>query len=193
MPGMTRLAALLAIAASVAAIAGCGSNDVKGTIPPPNAAQLTADLDAVETARASGDCSAAATGARDFLLHVNELPSSSGLALKDALRGGADSLKTLVDQSCAAGATGATGQTSSQSSTTKHSTTGTTSTQTSTTESTTTPAEEPPSPPGNGNGNANGIGNGQGNGNSGVGNPGNGNSGGGGSTGGTGGTGIGGD
>jgi hypothetical protein len=191
MPGMMRPAALLAIAASVAAIAGCGSNDIKGTIPSSSAAQLNADLDAVETASASGDCSAAAASAQDFLLHVNALPSASGLALKDALRGGADSLKTLVEQSCAAGATGATGQTTSQTSSTRDTTTGTTPTETSTTGGpTTTPPEQPSSPPahsnagGNGNGNANGLSNGG---------PGNGNAGGGGSTGGTGGTGIGGD
>jgi len=196
MPGMTRVAALLAVVASVAAIAGCGSNDVNGTIPQANADQMVSELDAVETSLASGDCAGAQAHAQDFLDHVNLLPETAGTALKAALRGGGENLQSLVAQ-CQSGVTGPTGNqtTSPERSSTKHTNTDTTSTESTTTEPTTT-APEPQGPPGNGNGNANGIGNGQGNGNAGVGNPGNDNTGGGGSTGGTGGTGgtgIGGD
>jgi hypothetical protein len=188
---MTRPAALLALAASVAAIAGCGSNDVKGTIPQTDADQLNLDLNAVQASTASGDCASAETSAQDFVNHVNLLPDTAGPALKDTLRSAGTNLETLVNQ-CQSGVTGPTGEQPKgpEHPSTKHTTTDTTSTQATTTGSTTTapPPEEPPSPPGNGNGNANG----QGNGNTGAGSPGSGNPGGG-STGGTGGTGIGGD
>ena len=192
MPGMTRVAALLALAASVAAIAGCGSNDINGTIPQANADQMVAELDGVETLLASGDCSGAQARVQDFLDQVDLLPSTAGSELKGALRDSGNNLKSLVAQ-CQSGVSGPTGATSQHTST-KHTTTDTTTAETSTSEETTTTPEEPASPPaqsnsgGNGNGNANG----QGNGTSG-GNPGNGNAGGGGSTGGTGGTAIGGD
>ena len=196
MPGMMRVAALLALAVSIAAIAGCGSNDINGTIPQANADQMVAELDGVETLLASGDCSGAQARVQDFLDQVDLLPSTAGSELKGALRDSGNNLKSLVAQ-CQSGVTGPTGNqtTSPERSSTKHTNTDTTSTESTTTEPTTT-APEPQGPPGNGNGNANGIGNGQGNGNAGVGNPGNDNTGGGGSTGGTGGTGgtgIGGD
>jgi hypothetical protein len=192
MPGMTRVAALLALAASVAAIAGCGSNDINGTIPQANADQMVAELDAVETLLASGDCSGAQVRVQDFLSQVDLLPSTAGSELKGALRDSGNNLKSLVAQ-CQSGVTGPTGeQSTSQHPSTKHTTTDTTTAETSTSEETTTTPQEPASPPTHSNAGGNGSGNGQGNGTSG-GNPGNGNAGGGGSTGGTGGTGIGGD
>ena len=192
MPGMTRVAALLALAASVAAIAGCGSNDINGTIPQANADQMVAELDGVETLLASGDCAGAQARVQDFLDQVDLLPSTAGSELKGALRDSGNNLKSLVAQ-CQSGVTGPTGATSQHTST-KHTTTDTTTAETSTSEETTTTPEEPASPPAHSNsgGNGNGNANGQGNGTSG-GNPGNGNAGGGGSTGGTGGTAIGGD
>jgi hypothetical protein len=192
MPGMTRVAALLALAASVAAIAGCGSNDINGTIPQANADQMVAELDGVETLLASGDCSGAQARVQDFLDQVDLLPSTAGSELKGALRDSGNNLKSLVAQ-CQSGVTGPTGeQSTTQHPSTKHTTTDTTTAETSTSEETTTTSEEPASPPahsnagGNGNGNANGQGNGTSGGS-------NGNAGGGGSPGGTGGTGIGGD
>jgi hypothetical protein len=192
MPGMTRVAALLALAASVAAIAGCGSNDINGTIPQANADQMVAELDGVETLLASGDCSGAQARVKDFLDQVDLLPSTAGSELKGALRDSGNNLMSLVAQ-CQSGVSGPTGATSQHTST-KHTTTDTTTAETSTSEETTTTPEEPASPPAHSNsgGNGNGNANGQGNGTSG-GNPGNGNAGGGGSTGGTGGTAIGGD
>ena len=192
MPGMTRVAALLALAASVAAIAGCGSNDINGTIPQANADQMVAELDGVETLLASGDCAGAQARVQDFLDQVDLLPSTAGSELKGALRDSGNNLKSLVAQ-CQSGVSGPTGATSQHTST-KHTTTDTTTAETSTSEETTTTPEEPASPPAHSNsgGNGNGNANGQGNGTSG-GNPGNGNAGGGGSTGGTGGTAIGGD
>ena len=192
MPGMTRVAVLLALAASVAAIAGCGSNDINGTIPQTNADQIVAELDGVETLLASGDCSGAQARVQDFLDQVDLLPSTAGSELKGALRDSGNNLMSLVAQ-CQSGVSGPTGATSQHTST-KHTTTDTTTAETSTSEETTTTPEEPASPPAHSNagGNGNGNANGQGNGTSG-GNPGNGNAGGGGSTGGTGGTAIGGD
>jgi hypothetical protein len=194
MPGMTRVAALLALAASVAAIAGCGSNDINGTIPQANADQMVAELDAVETSLANGDCPGAQARVQDFLDQVDLLPSTAGSELKGALRDSGNNLNNLVAQ-CQSGVTGPAGEQSTpQHTSTKRTTPSTTTAETSTSEETTTTPEEPASPPAHSNsgGNGNGNANGQSNGNSG-GNPGDGNAGGGGSTGGTGGTGIGGD
>jgi hypothetical protein len=193
MPGMMRVAALLALAVSIAAIAGCGSNDINGTIPQANADQMVAELDGVETLLASGDCAGAQARVQDFLDQVDLLPSTAGSELKGALRDSGNNLKSLVAQ-CQSGVTGPTGeQSTSQHTSTKHTTSETTTAETSTSEETTTTTpEEPASPPthsnagGNGNGNANGQGNGTSGGS-------NGSAGGGGSSGGTGGTGIGGN
>jgi hypothetical protein len=197
MPANKRLAVLIAIAAIAAAGAGCGSDEIKGTIPQPNAEQLTRELDAVEVASGRGHCAAATAGAQQFLQDVNELPATSGTALKEALRGSAESLERLVQEQCAAGATGAGGQQPTGSTTkeapaidTTDTSGGTSTGSTSTTP--TTPSEPPPSPPGGGNGNGLGNGNAGGNGNDqSRGNQGGGNTGGG-STGDTGGTGVGG-
>jgi hypothetical protein len=190
MPGMTRVAGLLALAASVAAIAGCGSNDINGTIPQANADQMVAELDGVETLLASGDCSGAQARVQDFLDQVDLLPSTAGSELKGALRDSGNNLKSLVAQ-CQSGVTGPTGeQSTTQHPSTKHTTTDTTTAETSTSEETTTTPEEPASPPAHSNAGGNGNANGEGNGTSGGSN---GNAGGGGSSGGTGGTGIGGD
>jgi hypothetical protein len=190
---MTRLAALLALAASVAALGGCGSSDVEGTIPASDAAQLNADLDAVEAASASQDCEAAAARVQEFVTHVNALPATAGTTLKETLRDAAGNLEQQVRQPCASGATGTSGaQPTTPERQPRHRTEDTTTTEPTTTETTTTsPEPEPPPPPEGNNGNHNGAGNGnangQGNGNSGVGGPGEG------TPGGTGGTGIGGD
>src|SRR5262245_7687379 len=147
MPGMTRVAALLALAASVAAIAGCGSNDINGTIPQANADQTVAEADGVETLLASGDCSGAEARVQDFLDQVDLLPSTAGSELKGALRDSGNNLKSLVAQ-CRSGVTGPTGEQSpAERSSTKHTTTDTTTAETSTSEETTTTPEEPASPP----------------------------------------------
>jgi hypothetical protein len=198
---MTRLAALLAIAALIAAVSGCGSNDVNGTLTADQALQLNADLDAVARATGGGQCASAEAKVSDYVDHVNALPATAGTDFKSTLRDAGTSLQQQVQEQCAAaGATGLTGRqpTNSDGSSSKETTS--TSTDTTTTQSTTTTAqEEPQNPPVSGNGTTNGGGggnaNGQGNANPGVGTPGGGNPGGGstGGTGGTGGTGIGGD
>lgn len=200
MPAKKRLAVLVAIAAIAAALAGCGSDEIKGTIPQSNAAQLTDELDAIEAASAEGRCEVARASAQAFLVDVNELPATSGTALKETLRGAAEGLQRLVQEPCRSGATGPTGE-QSTGSTSKETTAPETTAPTGDTStgdtSTPTPSEQPPSPPGGGNGNglgngnAGGNGNGQANGNPGGGNTGGGSTGGG-STGGTGGTGVGG-
>lgn len=196
MPAKKRLAVLIAIAAIAAAFAGCGSNEIKGTLTADQANQLNTDLDAVQQATDANDCTTAKSAVRQFRADVFQLPSEAGTELKAALQDGGQGLSKLVAVRCGttSGATGVTGEqpsgSTSKETTTTHSTatTGTTSTS-----STSTPAhtEQPPSPPGNGNGlgngNAGGNQNGQANGNPGGGNQG------GGSTGGTGGTGVGGN
>ena len=156
MPGIMRLAALLALAASVAAIGGCGSNDVEGTIPASEAAQLNADSGrdpGVNHQR--GLCRR--PDKRPGLRRPRQpAPEHRGVDLKDTLRDAGDNLEQQLQQQCAAGATGATGQqpASPERSTTKE--TSTTSTPTTTDSTTTTTPEQPAGPPGNGNGNANG-------------------------------------
>lgn len=194
MPAKKRLAVLIAIAAIAAAVAGCGSDEVKGTLTAEQAAQLSTDLDAVQQATDGNDCSTAAFAVRQFRADVFGLPSETGTELKAALQDGGQQLSTLVADQCgtASGTTGATGDQTASSPSSKDTTSrtsSTTSTPTATTPDTATaPTEEPPSPPSGGNGNPSGNGNGQGNGNPGNGNP----SGGGSTGGGTGGTGVGG-
>ncbi len=207
MPGTRRCVTVLAIAATVAALGGCGSNDVKGQLTPDQAAELNADLQAVQQATGASDCPTAASSVRRFRQHVFELPMETGADLKDALQDSGKQLATLVAQQCGA-SSGVTGITGAQSSSTpsKGTTTSDTTTTgtTSTTSTTSAPPSEEPSPPGGGNGNGlgngnaggngNGQANGQGNSNPGAGSPGNGNPGGStGGTGGTGGTGVGGN
>jgi hypothetical protein len=185
---MKRLATLLAVAAFAVGSAGCGSSGVSGTIPATNASQLIGDLDAVQEASSTGDCATARARAQDFLTHVNELPAASGTALKEALRGAAGNLKQLVQQPCAAGATGAAGrQSTSDTNPATENTTTSTSTTSSTTTSTSTKETPSGPPPSHGNGNGNPAGGEPG----GGGPPSGGGSGGGNGTGGTGGTGAG--
>jgi hypothetical protein len=201
MPAKKRLAVLIAIAALAAAVAGCGSDEIEGTIPQSNAEELTAELDAIEDASAAGRCDAAKARAQAFLVDVNELPATSGAALKETLRGAAEGLQRLVQEPCPSGATGASGPQSADSTsqdTTTPETTAPTDSQSTGSTSTPAPAEEPPSPPGGGNGNglgngnAGGNANGQSNGNPSGGSTGGGSTGGGG-TDGTGGIGVGGN
>lgn len=192
MPANKRLAVLIAIAAIAAAGAGCGSDEIKGTLTADQAAQLTTDVDAVQQAATANDCRTATSAVRQFREDVFELPSEAGTELKAALQDSGQQLSTLVADQCGttAGATGASGKQPTHSTSEETTTTDTTETSTTSTGSTSTPvpSEQPPSPPGggNGNGNAGGNGNGQSSGNPGAGSTG------GGSTGGTGGTGVGG-
>src|SRR5436190_3007686 len=101
MPGTNRLPALLALVATVAAVSGCGSNDISGEIPPDQASQLSGSLGAVENAIASGDCATASDEASAFVSGVNELPATpTGAELKDALRKAGENLERLVSVQC---------------------------------------------------------------------------------------------
>jgi hypothetical protein len=156
MPPRKRLAALITIAVIGAAVAGCGSNEIDGTIPPADADQLVDDLDAIEAATADNDCVSAEARAEEFRQHVDELPATSGVALKEALRGAGDNLEQLVRDPCASGATGASGQQSSDSrSSDTDSTEPPTPPTTAPTPPTTAPTpptrSEPSAPPGGGN------------------------------------------
>ncbi len=195
MPAKKRLAVLIAIAAIAAAVAGCGSDEIKGTLTADQAAELNADLEAVQQAADANDCLTAGSKVRQFRARVFELPSGAGADLKTALQDSGKQLSTLVADQCgtASGVTGTTGAqpTGSSDHTTTTDTTSTASTASTSSTPTTVPNQQSPPPPGSGNGNGLGNGNGQGNGNPGAGNPGGGSTGGG-STGGTGGTGVGG-
>jgi hypothetical protein len=150
-----RLAAVIAIAVIGAATAGCGSNDIDGTIPQEDADQLISDLDAIESASASNDCASAEARAQDFKEHVDALPATSGVALKEALRGAGDNLEQLVRDPCASGATGESGQepSDSQSGTSPPEPTTTEPTTTTAPTTTTSPSRtQPPPPPSGGQG-----------------------------------------
>jgi hypothetical protein len=201
MPAKKRLAVLIAIAAIAAALTGCGSDEIKGTLTAEQAGRLNTDLNAVQQASDAGDCTTANSAIRRFRTDVFELPSEAGTDLKAALQDGGQQLSKLVAVRCgtASGATGAAGQQptgSTPKEPTTPDTTSATGTTTTGTTSTPSPSEQPSSPAGGGNanglgdGNAGGNGNGQANGNPGGGNQGGGSTGGG-STGGTGGTGVG--
>jgi hypothetical protein len=190
-----RLAVLIAVAAIAAGPAGCGSDQISGTLTADQTGQLTADLDAIEQATQANQCSRAAAGVRRFQEDVFDLPSETGTDLKTALHDGGRHLSTLVAEQCGttSGATGPTGAQSTPSGDTSSTVAGTSTTSSATTTgSTTTPTEQPPSSAGAANGNAGGNGQANGQGNPGTGSTGNGNPGGAGSTGGTGGTGVGG-
>ena len=86
MPGTKRLGALLALLAAVAALSGCGSDEISGEIPPKNADELNAALRAVNGAIAVQNCDGASSAAQEFVDEVNELPATAGTELKTELR-----------------------------------------------------------------------------------------------------------
>jgi predicted small lipoprotein YifL len=182
MPGKKPLTALLALAATVTAVAGCGSSGANKTIPPADAQTLNQQLSAVQQAVAAGDCATALSNAQRFIDTVNTLPSTVGKDVKAPLQSAGDQLKTLAADPAQCRPSGTTGLTGSKPNTTSSSapttTTTTTSEPTTTTTTSTTTTKSAPPPSGGGN---------QG------GNPGGGNGGGanGGTSGGTGGTGAG--
>jgi hypothetical protein len=188
MPPKTRLPALLALAAAVAALSGCGSgNDINGQIPQANADELNAALSGVQAAVASTppDCATATSNANQFVQVVNGLPAVAGTELKTALRDAGGNLQQLVGEQCpSTGPTGPSGAQPPASSSTTSTTDSTTSSTTDTTTTSTTSSTEQTQPQGNGNGGGNAGGNGHG-----GGKPGGNGNGGGGADGGTGGTG----
>jgi hypothetical protein len=168
---------LLALLFVLAALSGCGSDEIGGEIPPSDAVSLNTSLEGVSAAVESSppQCTTAESNADQFVADVNELPATAGADLKEALREAGVNLQQLVSDQCAsAGATGPSGPQPTSSSTTSSHTTTTSST-TDTTATTTSSTEET-QPQGNGNGNGGGP-------------PGGGPPGGGGTDGGTGGTG----
>jgi hypothetical protein len=164
MPGTNRLPPLLALLFVLAALSGCGSDEISGEIPPDNATELNAALDAVRTATESSppDCEGAALGAKQFVDAVNALPADPAAELKAELQDAGENLRTLVDQQCAAteptGPSGTQPQETSSTTTTTDETTSTTDETTSTTDETSTTTDETSTttdeqpPPGNGNG-----------------------------------------
>jgi hypothetical protein len=152
---------LLALLFVLAALSGCGSDEISGEIPQTNAAELNAALDTVRQATESSppDCVDAAQGAEQFVEAVNALPADPAAELKPELQDAGENLRTLVDEQCAS--TEPTGpsstqpqETSSTTTTTDETSTTTDETSTTTDETSTTTDEQPP--PGDGNGNGNG-------------------------------------
>ncbi len=150
---------MLALLFVLAALPGCGSDEIDGEIPALNAQELNASLEELRAAVESGPagCATAELNADQFVDDVNALPADAGTDLKTALREAGDNLRGLVDEQCAStGATGPSGPRSTSSSTTSSEPTTTSSTTdtttTTTTDETTTTTDETP-PRGNGNGN----------------------------------------
>ena len=149
---------MLALLFVLAALSGCGSDEISGEIPQANADELNASLDEVRTAVESSppQCTTAKSAADQFVADVNALPADAGSELKDALRDAGDNLRVLVDEQCASTGTTDTATsttttpTTSSTSTTSSTTTPTTTHTTDTTSTTSTTTEEQP-PPGNGN------------------------------------------
>jgi hypothetical protein len=154
---------LLALLFVLAALSGCGSDEISGEIPQADADELNASLDEVRTAVESSppQCTTAKSKADQFVADVNALPADAGTELKAALRDAGDHLRVLVDEQCAStgttdtkAATTTTPTTSSTSTTSSETTTPSTTDTTDTTDTTSTTStttEEQP-PPGNGNG-----------------------------------------
>ena len=154
MPGKNRLPPLLVLLFVVAALSGCGSDEISGEIPETNAADLNAALDRVRFATESSppNCEDAALGAEQFVQAVNALPADPAAELKPELQAAGDNLRTLVENQCAA--TEPTGtQPQETSSTTSSTTTSSSTTEpTNTTTTSTTTSTDETQPPGNGNG-----------------------------------------
>jgi len=155
MPGTNGLTPLLALLFVLAALSGCGSDEISGEIPASDAARLNAALERVSAAVESGPqgCTTAASEADQFVEEVNALPADPAAELKGELQAAGKNLRTLVDQQCAT--TEPTGtQPQETSSTTSSTTTSSSTTETTdTTTGTTTSSTEETQPPGNGNGN----------------------------------------
>ena len=150
MPGTNRLPPLLALLFVLAALSGCGSDEISGEIPQANAEELNASLEAVRAAVETSppQCTTAESNADQFIDEVNGLPADAGTELKTALREAGDNLRGLIDEQCAStGATGPSRPRSTSSSTTSSEPTTTSST----TDTTTTSSTEETQPPGNGN------------------------------------------
>jgi hypothetical protein len=150
MPGTNRLAAFFALLAVLATLSGCGSDEINGEIPPANAQELNAALDAVSAAIASRDCDSAVSQADQFVEEVNQLPADPSAELKPELQRAGDNLQTLVSDECPATSpidetTTTTDETTSP---IDETTTTTDETTTTTTTDETTTDEQPP--PGNG-------------------------------------------
>lgn len=152
--------ALLVLAATVSALAGCGSSSSDKTIPPSEAQILNQQLSAVQQAVASGDCKTALSDAQNFVDTVNQLPETTGPDVKTALRTAGDNLKTLANDPSQCQPTGTTGLTGSKPDTTTSSTPPATSTTetttTATTTTSTTSTKSTPAPSGGGGGNPGG-------------------------------------
>jgi uncharacterized membrane protein YgcG len=189
---MKPLIGLVVLAATLVALAGCGSGGDDKTLSPTDAQSLKTALSGVQEAVTAGDCATAEARAQAFIDAVNALPETAGAKTKSELRAAGDKLKSLAADSSQCQPSGATGLSGSQSaparSTTSSTTAPPTNTETTTTtSSTTTTSTTTKAPPGNGGGGGNQGGNGGG------GNEGGGSVGGGGAAGGgTGGTGAGG-
>jgi hypothetical protein len=142
MPGRLREAVLAAVIASV--LAGCGSDDEEGTIPPESSESMIAQLDAVEQSVASGDCDEATSRAEDLSDLVNDLPADVGIETKEALRGAAANLASLTADPAQCQPSGATGETGVEPTTEETEPTTTTTTETKTTDEETPTTDEGP-------------------------------------------------
>jgi hypothetical protein len=97
---MTRRAApLLALGAAALLAAGCGQSNPK-LIPQSNADQLTASVDAIQSACASGDAADVRNKIADAKNQVSELPRRTDDGLKSNLRAWLNHMDDRADRDC---------------------------------------------------------------------------------------------
>jgi outer membrane murein-binding lipoprotein Lpp len=106
---------LAAAALAVAVFGGCGSDNGGGKrLSRSTASQLTATLDRVEQDVNTGNCEAAATQTAALVERTGSLPGKTDADLRAALVEGANRLRALVTERCAAATTGPTGTTQTE-------------------------------------------------------------------------------
>jgi hypothetical protein len=174
MPGTNRLLPLLALLFVLAALSGCGSDEISGEISQAEALELNNALNEVGTGVETQDCEGAQTAADQFVNEVNDLPLDAGEDLKTALRDAGNHLRALVSEQCPSTGTDTTTSPATTPTTTPTTPTTTTSSTTtsSTTDTTTTSSsttDEQPSPGDGGGGGSSGDGGGTGGGTGGTG------------------------
>jgi hypothetical protein len=94
--------ATTALALAACLLASCGGDDSSSGLSRERAADLRASLDAIESRVDRNDCSGATAQANAFAQEVASLPSRVDSGLRDALRGSATRLESLVADQCTA-------------------------------------------------------------------------------------------
>jgi hypothetical protein len=143
----------LCLAAAAGGLLGCGgSSSPDPSISAQDAAVLTSKIDEIQANVQVGSCLVAASKTDDLLADINNLPSSVNQSVRNALVGGANNLKGLLENpdQCQGRATTSetttSAPTTSSESTTTTNTRPTTTTRTQTQATTTTQTQTTPPP-----------------------------------------------